>query len=269
MKKVVLILTAAVFTTAFIACKNDKNTQTVTNDSDTEVVLDDSSANIAMADATEINTNTETEFLYVTATSGLSLREYGNLQSEKLARMPYGTKVKVITSEKNMTMNVGGINGGMNEVEFNHKKGFAFNGYLSKYFPPERDISAKGYASELNKLFPDVVYSEATGGSVSKPTNTETISLPNAQWHEAFFMAQRLFDFPKEFTFPNPKGPNTETINDGKPKKGVWISQLEITRNDNVLEKIAYVYGSKKYDSTMSIVKEGDVLKISKTEAVK
>jgi hypothetical protein len=269
MKKVVLILTAAVFSTAFIACKNDKNSQTLTHDQDSEVLVDESSTNIAMADGSELNSDAETEFLYVTAPSGLSLREYGNLQSEKLGRMPYGTKVKVITREKNPTMNIGGIKGGMNEVEFNHKKGFAFNGYLSKYFPPERDISPKGYVSELNQLFPEVIFTEATGGSVTKPTLTETISLPNGQWHEAFYMAQRLFDFPKEFNFPNPKGPSNETLKDGKPKKGVWISQLEITRTDNELEKIAYVYGSQKFDSRVTIVKEGDLIKISRKETVK
>ena len=71
--------------------------------------------------------------MYVTSISGLSLRAYANLQSEKLAVMPYGTKVKVVSLEKNPTMKVGDIVGGMNEVEYNHKKGFAFNGYLSKY----------------------------------------------------------------------------------------------------------------------------------------
>ncbi|MEM7187150.1 MAG: SH3 domain-containing protein, partial [Bacteroidota bacterium] len=200
---------------------------------------------------------------------GLSLREYANLQSEKLARMPYGTKVKVIHSEENPTMKVSGIEGGMNEVEFNHKKGFAFNGYLSKYFPPERDITVKGYASELNKLFADVVYKETTGGTVSNPVNTETITLPDAQWHEAFFIAQRLFDFPKEFGFPLSEGKNTEIVFDSKPKKGIWTSQLEVSRKDNVLEKIEYVYSASKFDSTVSIYKDGDAMVISKMETIK
>lgn len=265
MKNVVLILSAAVLTT-LVACKNDKPI-TVIDDHETEVT--EISEDLALADVNDLNAETDIEYLYITATSGLSLREYGNLQSKKIGKMPYGTKVKVIHSEENITMNVGGIKGGMDEVEFNHKKGFAFNGYLSKYFPPERDITPKGYASELNKIFPEVLYSETTGGSVTKPSNTQTITLPKAQWHEAFFMAQRLFDFPKEFTFPNPKGKNTETINDGKPKKGIWVSELQITRADNELEKIAYVYGSKQFDSEVTIVQEGDIMKISKTEVVK
>ncbi len=218
---------------------------------------------MALADISEAIT--KVEFLYVTAPSGLSLREFGNLQSDKLA----STKVKIIKAEKKATMTVAGIKGGMNEVEFNQKKGFAFNGYLSKYFPPELNISAKGYASELQQLFPDVIYSEKKGGTASKPLNTETILIPKAQWHEAFFMAQRLFDFPKEFTFPNPKGKKGETIFDGKPKKGVWTSQLEVTRGDDGFEQIVYVYSAKLFNSKVTIIKEGDAMKISKTEEIK
>ena len=268
MKKVVLICTAAVFTSVFFSCKNESKTDLDTPKTETEV-SEIPSHEIAMASSSEMNAETEVQFLYVTASSGLTLREYGNLHSDKLARMPYGTKVKVVSTEKNATMNVKGIKGGMDEVEFNHKKGFAFNGYLSKYFPPERDITAKGYASELKALFPDVIYTETKGGTVSNPSNTESIRMPGAQWHEAFFTAQKLFDFPKEFVFPNPKGKNSETLFDGKPKKGVWISQLEVTRNDNKLEKIEYVYGSAKFDSKVTIEAVEGGMKISKTEEVK
>jgi hypothetical protein len=266
MRSVVLILSAAVFTTSLVSCKNDKTTQ-ITDTPDIEETI--TSEDLALANVNETDTNTGESFMYVTAFSGLSLREYANLQSEKLGRMPYGTKVRVLHSEENPTMNVNGLKGGMNEVEFNHKKGFAFNGYLSKYFPPERDITVSGYASELNKLFPDVIYKETTGGTASNPVTTETISLPEARWHEAYFIAQRLFDFPKEFTFPNPRGKKTEVIFDGKPKKGVWTSQLEITRSLDELEKIEYVYGAKQFDSRVSIEKEGNVMLISKTESIK
>ena len=107
----------------------------------------------------------------------------------------------------------------MDQVEFNHKTGYAFNGYLSKFFPPELDISVKGYAQELEKLFPDVAYTETVGGSASAPTNTETIILPSQKWHEAFFIAQKLFDFPGEFKFPKSKGKDFEIFKDSKPKK--------------------------------------------------
>jgi hypothetical protein len=262
MKKVAFILSAVVFTSVFFSCKNETPVTV------TDPITVEASNDIAMADLLE-DTTTDTQYLYVTATSGLSLREYGNLNSDKLAKMPYGTRVTVVEAEPNNTMTVGGIKGGMDQIRFNHKEGFAFNGYLSKYFPPERDITVKGYGEELKQLFPEVTYTESVGGTVSNPINAETISLPNAAWHEAYFMAQRLFDFPKEFTFPNPKGKDSEIVFDGKPKKGIWVSQLEVKRSYNELQKIEYVYGSKKFDSKVRIEKEGDVMKISKTEALK
>jgi len=256
-----LFLTGAII---FASCKQPKN-DPVSNDNESDI-------EIAMSDGESLDENiidTESTYLYVTASSGLSLREYANLQSEKLAIMPYGTKLKVIETESDPTMDIGGIIGGMDQVEFNHKTGFAFNGYLSKFFPPELDISVKGYAQELKKLFPKVTYIEAVGGSASAPTNTETIILPTQKWHEAYFIAQHLFEFPGEFKFPKSKGKDIEVIKDSKPKKNIWVSELKITRNNNLLEKIEYVYSSKGFSKLINITKEGDSMKISKTEEVK
>lgn len=267
MKKVVLTLAAIVLTATLISCKNDA--KEVTSEVNPEQdITQNQTQDIALADV-DTETMAGGDYLYVLAPSGLSLREYGNLQSDKLAKMPYGTKVKVINAEDQSTMTVGGIKGGMDEVEFNHKKGYAFNGYLSKYFPPELNITAKGYASELNQYFPEVVYSEENGGTASSPENTEYILLPDAEWHDAFFIAQRLFDFPKEFDFPNPKGKDEQTVADSKPKKDVWTSELDIRRKDNSLEKISYVYKSKKLDNLVVIEKTDKGMKISKTEKIK
>jgi hypothetical protein len=254
MKKVVLSMLVA--TVVFASCKNESS----------EPKTDTSVNDIALADTAKVETSPE--YLYVTAASGLSLREFNNLNSERLAKMPYGTRVKVITPEKNLTMNVGGIRGGMNEVEFNQKKGFAFNGYLSKFFPPETDIKVKGYVEELQAYFPEVSYTESVGGSASKPSNTETLTLPTALWHEAFFVAQQLFDFPKEFDYPNPKGKDKQVIQYSKSKDRGWKNQLEVSRADNLLEKIEYVYESQKFDSKITIVKDGNIMKISETETI-
>ncbi|MEZ4874456.1 MAG: SH3 domain-containing protein [Flavobacteriaceae bacterium] len=266
MKKVVLIFASVVFTFTFLSCKGDKPSPT-TKTSSVEALNPEST--IAMADPSEIHNEKSVEYRYVTAPSGLSLREYNNLQSEKLGKMPYGTKVKVLHAEGKNTMDVMGIKGAMDEVEFNHKTGFAFNGYLSKYFPPEQDMTAKGYAGELQKQFPSVTFTETVEGTASNPITIETLVLPEVPWHEAFGTAQRLMNIPSEFVFPNPKGKDSEIQFDGKPKKGIWISQLEISRKDNELQKIDYVYTSQKFNSKVSIEKEGDVMKITRTEEVK
>ena len=191
------------------------------------------------------------------------------MQSKKLGKIPYGTRVKVIQAEPLQTMDVDGIPGGMDKIQYNHKQGYAFNGYLSRYFPPERDITVKGYAEELRETFPEVLYVNLKGGTASAPTVTETLNLPNANWHEAFFIAQRLFDFPKEFEFPDKKGKAEEIILDKKPKRDRWMSQLEIKRSETDLIEIRYVYKSKKFDSEVVIKKIGAIMKLSRTETSK
>lgn len=267
MRTVAYSIIAVACTTLFVSCKKD-----VTKPEDTaiEVVETDMGRDLAIADPeSETIEDADATYMYVIASTGLSLREYDNLKSEKLAIMPYGTKVKVLFPEDKNTMTVSGIPGGMDEIEFNHKKGYAFNGYLSKYFPPEKDITPKGYSLDLKDTFPAVTFTETTGGTVSSPSNTQTLKLPNAEWHEAFFIAQRLFDVPGEFTFPNPKGKQSQVEQDSKPKKGVWVSELQITREDNELQKIEYVYKSEKFDSNVVVTVENGVATIAKTEVVK
>jgi hypothetical protein len=182
--------------------------------------------------------------------------------------MRFGTRVKVITSEKNPPMKVGEIKGGMDEIEYNQKKGFAFNGFLSRYFPPEKGISAKLYAEELKTDFSKIKYTETTGGTASKPINTESLTFPNTQWHEAFYMAQQLYNFPNELVFPSLKGKDFLTIKEKKFAKNSWTSELQITRENDHLSKIEYVYINKGFSKKVTIVKEGDAMKISSTERV-
>jgi hypothetical protein len=236
--------------TLLSSCKNDAKTN-----EETQTVVTDS-----------IPTETAPDALYVTAVSGLTLREFPNLQSAKLTVMPLGTKVKIVNAEEKTTMNVGGIDGAMDEVEFNNKTGFAFNGFLSKFFPPGENVSAKNYVEELKKDFPKVSYFEATGGTASKPTKTETLILPTNKWHEAFFTAQQLFGIPRQFAFPNPKGANSETQQNNDKKKGDFISELQISRNENVLQKIVYTYKTTGFGYTVTITKEAEGMKLEKVE---
>jgi len=264
MRKVVFITAACLLTLAFTSCK-ESSEKLVEENSETIIETTD----LALAEAIEVNNNPKETYVYVTAPSGLSLRQYNNLQSEKLGKMPYGTKVRIIEAEGKKTMTIGGIAGAMDEVAFNHKTGFAFNGYLSKYFPPEKDMTPKGYAETLQKEFPEVVYTETKEGTASAPSTIQTLIIPEITWHEAFMNAKKIFGVPNEFEFPNPKGKAQETIFDGKPKKGIWVSQLEVSRQDNLLTKIEYVYKSKKFDQTLTISEENGQIQIMHTEKVK
>ncbi len=206
------------------------------------------------------------ESLYVTAVSGLTMREQPNIESAKLIVMPQGTKVKVINAEGKTTMNVGGIDGTMDEIEYNNQKGFAFNGFLSKFPPPPANAVVKNYVNDLKNDFPTVGYSEVTGGTASKPTKTQTLILPTEKWHEAFFMAQQLFEIPRQFAFPNPKGSNSETQwaqNNAKDERG---GELKISRTNNTLDTIEYRYRKGKFLNSITITEENNLMKIEKTE---
>jgi len=245
------ILILAISTSILSSCKNEKQN----GDSSEKMVVTDT-----------LQKNGQPEFLYVTAPSGLTLRAENTTSSEKLVVMVYGTKVRVVNPETENTMNVNGIEGGMDELEFNSQKGFAFNGFLSKFFPPKENASAKSYVEELKKDFPKTSYKETVAESVSNPSKTETVLLPTNKWHEAFYIAQQLFDVPKGFAIPNPKGSNSETVEDNNRKKGLFASTLSISRNNNALQKIEYSYGGEGFGGSVSITKEGDAMKIERVE---
>lgn len=252
MKTSVFSLFLIIFGVALLSsCKNE-----VKDNEENQVVSD------------TIVTETFPDFMYVTAVSGLTLRAEPNLQSEKLKVMPLGTKVKLIAHDEKTTMNVGGIDGAMDEVEFNGQKGFVFNGFISKFIPSGDNAVPNNYFEDLKAVFPNVSYSETTGGTVSKPSKTQTIILPTDQWHEGFFMAQQLYGIPRQFAFPNPKGSNNEIQHNSNKKKNDLISELVITRDANTLQKIVYNYGTRGHSFSVTITKEGDTIKIEKVEEV-
>ncbi len=256
------IMKKATFTFALLAivllsaCKNE-NTETAQ--------ISEATINDVVVEAPK---KSDLEYLYVTATSGLSLREFDNLNSEKLAVMPYGTKVKLKLIEENETMNVGGIKGGMHQVEYNNKTGYAFNGYLSEFFPPEKNAKAEFYIDDLKATHPRATFTETVGGTASNPTNTETVLLPTNKWHEAYYIAQKLYDIPLALAFPNPKGRDNQTITNPKKPEYLFSSELKIEREADQLKAITYHQAGEGYGSNVTITPEGDMMKIECTAVV-
>ena len=60
-------------------------------------------------------------------------------------------------------------------------------------------------------------------------------------------MAQQLYNFPNEFVFPSLKGKDFQTIKEKKFEKDSWTSELQITRKNNTVSKIEYVYVNKGF----------------------
>jgi hypothetical protein len=251
MKNTITHIAIIALLSVFTGCDSDKKDQIATT-------------TISEANSMEVTSKTmeKDDYVYVTAPSGLSLREYDNLDSKKRTVMPYGTKVKLITVEENETMTVVGIKGGMNQVEYNNKTGYAFNGYLSSFFPPEKDSNAKQYIEDLKASHPAATYSKTMGGTASKPTETETVLLPTTKWHEGFTFGQRLFDVPTSFAFPSQQGRDTQTIANAKKANYMFLSDLIITRTKNALTQISYTQTGEGYGSNVTISKEGNMMKI-------
>ena len=211
-------------------------------------------------------TKSSPKYLYVTAVSGLTMRSLPNLESEKLTVMPLGSKVHLLSSDSKDNINVGGIDGTMVEIEFDSKKGYAFSGFLSEFLSAEGYSSAKIYAEDLKQEFPNIIYVDSITGQTSNPSKTESLILPTEDWHKAFFTAQQLFGIPKGFAFPAPKGANRETQNDRHKPSTATISELNIFRSANRLQKIEYIYKTKQQGYQVTISKEGKSLKMTKAE---
>jgi len=257
MKKIAFNIAAVALVTLFASC-NEETTTNETTQNETALV-----AKVAPPVVPE------KKYVYVTAPSGLSLREYNNLDSKKMAVMPYGTKLEVLSLEKNNTMTVAGISGGMHEVEYNNKTGYAFNGFLSELFPPEKDGNAAMYIESLKVTYPTASYKKVTGGTASSPAITQTILLPTNKWHEAFYTSQQLFSIPKSFALPSVKGKETQTIKDKKKVDKVLASELIVERKNNDFQKMTYVRTLEKYSYKVVITKNGNTMKIEETEIVK
>jgi hypothetical protein len=248
MKTKALAIAALTIITLFTSC--EKNTP-----QNTEIALTQISA--------QPIAEKKTAPLYVTAASGLSLRQYNNLKSQKLAVMPYGTKVEIVSLELNNTMNISGVKGGMHQVLYNNKTGFAFSGYLSELFPPEPGANPKMYIADLQNTHPTASIKEFTGGTASEPSSTETLLIPTTKWHEAYLIAQKLYDIPRDFAMPDPKGRDAQVINSTNKPLDALVRELQVTRLDNTLVEIVYNYTTTNFKQHLSISTQDGMMKIT------
>ena len=234
MKTKALAITALIAITFFTSCKEKLPQQT-------EIALTQISAQSPQ--------EKKTASLYVTAASGLSLRQYNNLKSQKLAVMPYGTKVEIVSLEANNTMNIRGVKGGMHQV-------------LSELFPPEPGANPKMYIADLQNTHPNASITELVGGTASEPSSTETLLIPTTKWHEAYLIAQKLYDIPRDFAMPDPLGRDAQVINSPNKPLGVLVRELQVTRLDNTLVEIVYNYTTSNFKQHISIRKQDGMMRI-------
>ena len=144
---------------------------------------------------------------------------------------------------------------------------------LFKTFATRYEIVVKQVI--IHKLLDGVFYSsiicerEKIEEIIDARTSDAIALALDIKWHEAFYMAQRLFKFPKEFEFPSSKGKEKEIKLEKKFQKDSWVSELQINRKENRFTKIEYHYKNKGFSKVISIYKESGQLVISNTEEIK
>jgi len=242
MVKRVLLITSA---SLFIILGSCKNSTEETNVESPEV--------ISVSEAIQKRQN-QTEF-YVMAASGLSLRKSNTTKSDKLAVMPYGSMVTVKLQTKQTSISVEHIEGAMQAVVFNGLEDYCFNGYLSPYPMPVKGVSVKDYVAQLKAKNAAVTYKQKENDSSFHQGYREFLKLPNIQWHEAYYIAQNLFDVPRSLVFPNPNGITYEVIEEPTKPKDVWSSDLTVRRTNNTLDTISYRWRAEGSGYGMLITK--------------
>ena len=93
---------------------------------------------------------------------------------------------------------------------------------------------------------PTASIKEFTGGTASEPSSTETLLIPTTKWHEAYLIAQKLYDIPRDFAMPDPKGRDAQVINSTNKPLDALVRELQVTRLDNTLVEIVYNYTTTK-----------------------
>lgn len=199
-----------------------------------------------------LQAQTATQF-YVMAPNGLSLRQDNNLQSKRLAVMPFGSEVLLIDDDPGQTITIDHIQAHLAPAFFNTQKGYCFDGYLSPIPLPKKEQSAREYIAALKENHPDASYSSKDNPPDFHQGLTETLTIPVRHWHQAYYISAAVFGIPKSLGFPNPKGSKEERILQKDKENHVWSSELVITRDDDGFKSIGYGFRTEGYGSSLSI----------------
>ncbi|WP_299452244.1 SH3 domain-containing protein [uncultured Microscilla sp.] len=180
-------------------------------------------------------------YYYVFAPNGLILRQSPNTSTKKIAKLPYGTKVKYLAGVPSKQIIVDNLKGGMAKVSYQGKTGYVFEGYLSKFAAPVKNAEVSKYADLLRKNGVEVMNEKIKRDWGGYQQIEEAIILNTQKWSEAFLVAKQLFGIPANMHFPIPTGQTTFIVKNPKKKKHVWTDQIEVKNNRRgYLQSIVY-----------------------------
>lgn len=93
---------------------------------------------------------------YTAAKSGLSLRENPAIDAKVIDKIPYGTKITLLTTdEEKKTIVTEGMEGSWEKVKYNNKTGYVINSYLFPLPPPKLATvkEMKNYLAQVTTAF--------------------------------------------------------------------------------------------------------------------
>ncbi len=93
--------------------------------------------------------------MYVAFSTGLNMRKTASLKAELLGKIPYGTKLKIDTDQKDTTLVVvEGMRGYWTPVTYQNKKGYVLNCYLISIAPPKKGTATMvDYLKQITQPF--------------------------------------------------------------------------------------------------------------------
>ena len=209
---------------------------------------------------------------YVIAPSGLNLRVSSDAKSAKIGHIPYGEALELASPSFDISLEIDQILGGMADVNYKGKRGYVFDGYLSR-FPASKEIETEAFVEQVRDLGYEVLFEEHRmdwGGYIQYET---AFTLPGEEWPEAFLIAQQHFDIPKSFLFPKPnaEGEKEVTVENPKKSENEWQDSMTIIYDKNgQLTAIEYGKRAEGFGKavTLSFSKENSGIRIAQIEIV-
>ncbi|MCP4138171.1 MAG: SH3 domain-containing protein [bacterium] len=198
--------------------------------------------------------------LYVYALTGLNLRKKPESSGKKIATIPYGKKVRVLTLTKKI-LTAGNIKGYWIEVSYKGKKGYIFDGFLSSLPAPKLNDAAtvKKYAKKHG-----VAISEESAEIFSE----QVLKVKNIRLSEGFLIGRALavstdWWFSNRDRFPIKSKTYKETY---KTKDGQTFKlDVEITvhQKDGKISGINILKDAGGYRRILSLEKKKDGVHIT------
>ncbi|MEO0468203.1 MAG: hypothetical protein AAF206_01180 [Bacteroidota bacterium] len=191
---------------------------------------------------------------YVFAPSGLNMRATDQSGAKVLAKVPYGSKIELLSPAKTTDLTVDGLTAGMGKVRYEGQVGYMFEGYLSRFPIPGKNAKLEDYVYKVRPLVNGIVYYEEHSKDYDGYfTQEEAITVSGKDWHEAFLLGKNLFNMPAGLHFPDPNHKG-KVENPDKPEYA-WSDELTATysEKDGRLIEISYYYRAEGGGSSITI----------------